>query len=31
LEDLRQAGFVDVDVFWKRANLTLLGGTRPSV
>jgi trans-aconitate methyltransferase len=29
LEDLHRAGYVDIDVFWKVGNLTLLGGTRP--
>jgi len=29
MEDLQSAGFEDVDVFWKRGRLTLLGGTRP--
>jgi tRNA (cmo5U34)-methyltransferase len=28
LDDLRAAGFVDVDVFWKRLGLALFGGTR---
>jgi tRNA (cmo5U34)-methyltransferase len=29
VEDLVAAGFEDVDVFWKRGHLALLGGTRP--
>jgi tRNA (cmo5U34)-methyltransferase len=28
LDDLRRAGFGDVEVFWKRAQLTILGATR---
>jgi tRNA (cmo5U34)-methyltransferase len=28
LDDLRTAGFLDVDVFWKRLGLALFGGTR---
>jgi cyclopropane fatty-acyl-phospholipid synthase-like methyltransferase len=28
LDDLRAAGFVDVDVFWKRLSLALFGGTK---
>jgi tRNA (cmo5U34)-methyltransferase len=28
LDDLRQAGFQDVDVFWKRLGVALFGGTR---
>jgi tRNA (cmo5U34)-methyltransferase len=28
LDDLRAAGFVDVDVFWKRLGLALFGGTK---
>jgi tRNA (cmo5U34)-methyltransferase len=30
LDDLRHAGFVDVDVFWKRMSLALFGGSRPA-
>ena len=29
MDDLREAGLVDVDVFWKRYSLALFGGTRP--
>ncbi len=29
LEDLRLAGFVDVDVFWKVLGVAITGGTRP--
>jgi SAM-dependent methyltransferase len=29
LNDLRRAGFIDVEVFWKRAGLTIFGGTKP--
>lgn len=30
LDDLRRAGFVDIDVFWKRSRLVLFGGTHPA-
>ncbi len=29
-EDLHAAGFVDVDVFWKRLAIAVVGGTRPA-
>jgi tRNA (cmo5U34)-methyltransferase len=30
LEGLHQAGFTDIEVFWKRAGLVLFGATRPA-